>query len=433
MKKTLNFLIAIAILFIATVAEARIYVPIDQPADKKFPIAITDLVRMEGVPFAGDVAKDIPKVIRNDLELSGYFYVINKGAYLDHTNDINADTIDFSKWTSVGANAVIKGSVGRREGKIVVQLKLFDPYERVMLLGKQYTLEYKQHRTIAHKFSDDVMLALSGIRGIFNTKIAYSGIKTPKKKDIYVMDIDGENNDRVTKDGSVNMSPNWSPDSKKLTYISYAKYYPDVYLKDLVSGHARQLTNNNSTNITPTFSPDGGTIAFASGERGDIDIYFMNANGRDLRKITSSFGSDLSPSFSPDGNTLAYASEQHGKLHIYKLALNGSSPQRLTFVGYENDSPDWSPDGTKIVFSGRDQGTYDIFTMNSDGSNIQRLTVGSGSNEHPRWSPDGRYIVYSSTREGKPFIYMMRYDGANQTQLSKKVPGLMPSWSKWLD
>lgn len=437
MIRKFAILIAVAAaLLVPRFSAARIFIPIDQPIDKKFPIAVADLAKMEESSGVGSAAKKIADIIRNDLELSGYFFVIPKRAYLDRGKEVTAETIDFKKWTMIDASALVKGEIGQVEGRTVVQLKLFDTFDHEMLVGKQYTFEAKNLRDIAHRFSDEIMLSLTGIRGVFGTKIAFTRPLGRKGKSIYIMDMDGENEKRITKDNSISIGADWSPDGNKLAYSSYVLGFPDIYTVDLKNGHRRQLTANRATNITPSWSPLSTWIAYASSADGNMEIYFMDPDGGNKRRITNSFGIDLSPRFSPEGNEIVYVSERGGNVHLYKMALADGKSKRLTFVGGHNDSPDWAPDGQKIVFCGRvGGGFFDIFTVEEDGSNVQRLTIGSGTNEHPRWSPDSRFIVFDSTREGGPHIFMMRYDGAHQVRLTKKGgkkgAGFTPSWGPW--
>lgn len=432
MKRLVMILLTLGIVLGALPAHAVIVIQLDQPVDQKFPIAVTNLGKGEDYSDGDSLAKKLPDIIRNDLNLSSYFNVIPPPLYPEKKNDdLLSDKPDFAKWRAVGANALIKGSVFKDGGRVTVQLRLYDTQTGEMQLAKQYTADKKDLRTIAHRFSDDVMLAVTGTRGIFNTKVAYSS-KVSKKgaQSLYVMDIDGFNNQRITKDSSMNISPAWSPDGTKLAYTSYVHGFPDIYTVDLTSGHVRQLTNNKSTNLTPAWSPSGDIIMYSSARNRDPDLYIVNPNTGAERPFSPAFGIDLGARFSPEGNEIVYASERGGNLNIYKQSINGGVAKKLTFHGYQNDSPDWSPDSTKITFHGRSGGTYDIFTMNSDGTNLQRLTVGAGSNEHPRWSPDSRYIVFSSTRDGQPAVYIMRFDGANPIKISKGN-GDLPAWGPW--
>jgi TolB protein len=427
MKKIITLLAFLA-LFSST-AFARIYIPVDQPSDKKFPIAITTLLLKQG--GSAKVAEDVPAIIKNDLILSGYFDIIPESAFLDFGTGLTADSINFSKWTAIEAGALIKGSVQKEEGRYIIQLKLFDPYSAQMLVGKQYTATSGDLRSVAHRFSDEVMEALTGIRGIFNTKIAYSAITGKSNKAIYIMDVDGEENQRITRDSSLDLGPAWSPDGGRLAYASYKKGNPEIYVAELGSGNVKQITRNGNSNITPGWYVDGKTIYYAQSLNESTELFAAEVGTAKSRQVSSAGGINIAPRFSKDGSTMIYSSTRAGRLHVYREPVGGGGAQRLTFVGVHNDSPDISPDGSKIVFCGQDLGTFDIFTMNSDGTNIQRLTIESGSNEHPRWSPDGRYIVFSSTRDGGAAVYMMRSDGSNQIRISKGN-GALPDWGPWL-
>lgn len=428
MKKILIF--TFCLLFFALSAHARIYILLDQPSDKKFPIAITNLVPQEGVR-GSDVAERVPSIIKNDLTLSGYFDIIPESAFLDSGNGLSAETINFAQWTAIEVGALVKGSLRKDGKKFTIQLKLFDPYSAQLLVGKQYVAEEKDIRSIAHRFSDEIMEALTGRRGIFNTKIAYTAYTGKQNKAIYVMDVDGEGNQRVTKDASINLGPAWSPDGSKLAFASYQKGAPEIFVVNLGSGSVKQVTNNKTMNITPAWGADNETIYFSSSLSGSTELFATKSGGGKQRQLTDAGGINIAPRISKDGGIMVYSSTRAGRLHVYRSSPDGGAAARLTFVGIHNDSPDISPDGTKIVFCGQDSGAFDIFIMNSDGSNIQRLTIEAGSNEHPRWSPDGRFITFSSSRSGGPAIYMMRADGSNQIKISKGN-GQLPDWGPWL-
>lgn len=415
-------LFVFGLLFVATSAHARIYIPIDLPSDQKFPIAIAELK-------GSGIGEEITKIVSNDMTLSGYFRVIPEAAYeaVHNKEGITLETIRFDYWVAIGALALVKGEVKGDGGNQVVTLRLFDTAGREMLVGKQYKTDKKHLREVSHRFSDEIMEALTGIRGVFNTKIAYTVQSGKGNKDIFTMDMDGFNPTAVTKNKSINIGANWSPDGTKLAFTSYMKGNPDVYVVTAGKKDYRRITGGTGTNITPKWSPDGSQIAISSSV-GDVNnLYLVSPGGGSMRRLTSSNVIDVSPTWSPDGGILVFASERAGGLHLYKTSAGGGGVQRMTFVGYQNDMPDYSPMGDKIVFAGRDSGTFDIFIMGSDGAGIQRLTIGSGSNEHPSFSPDGRFVTFSSTRGGATAVYLMRADGSNQTKVSEGN-GMLPDW-----
>lgn len=421
-------LTAVVILFFASTASARIYIPIDQASDQMFPIAVCDLDGPIGM------GGKLPSIIRNDLDLSGYFKVIPQSVFEDFTSksDITAESIRFSFWASIEVQALVKGKIESVGRNVKVTLRLFDPYLQTMLVSKEYEFpgseEQTKIREVAHRFSDEIMEALTGIRGVFNTKIIYTAAVRKGRKEIFIMDMDGENTRRVTNLGSITLGASLSPNGRTIAFTSYWRGNPDLYAMDIGEGKPKQLIGGTGNKITPSWSPDGKTLAFSSALEEDSELYTIPfpSQGK-VKQITFSVGIDLAPTWSPDGSQIIFSSERNGGLHLYKTGAYGGAVTRLTYVGYQNDMPNWSPRGDKVTFAGRDMGTFDIFIMNPDGSNIQRLTIESGSNEHPTWSPDGRFITFSSTRGGETAIYIMRADGSNQRRVSKGN-GILPEW-----
>ena len=424
MKKCAAFLI----LFFCSHVQARIYVPIDQPSDKKLPIAITELVPLGG--GAGRYEKEIPEIIKNDLEISAYFQFIPPEAFLEPkgSTTLTAETINFDLWSAIEAQGLIKGGIKKEGDRLTVQLKLFDPFLKQMLVGKQYVGGAKDIRSMAHRFADEVMLAMTGIKGPFNSRITYSVPTKKFYKAVAVMDYDGANGRQITDSKALSLGPKFSPDGSRIVYASMTGRSWEIFMADAAGGGKRQLTKNGATNITPSFTPDGGSIIFSSTMNGgDADLYLMNLAGKVVAHLTNAHGIEVSPVYSPDGGRVVFSSDRGGKLHVYTMGAGGEGEVRLTFVGQFNDTPVWSPDGQKLAFCARDSGAFDIFTMNPDGSMIQRLTAGEGNNEHPSWSADSRYLAFHSTRGKDSAIYVMRFDGANPVRVSKGS-GMLPWW-----
>jgi len=412
----------------------KIYIIIDQPsAEKKFPIAVPDLLYTKKTNDKDNFAIRIPDVIRNDLKLAGYFNVLDKASYPENPgNGLTGQEIDFKKWTAIEANALVKGGMSMDGSNIVMELRLFDPYTGEMLVGKEYKVKKENYRAAAHRFMDEIMLALTGEKGIFSTKISAACGKVGHRE-IVIMDVDGENRIPVTKNGTINLSPAWSPDAKQVAFTSYAKYFPEIFTAQTAGkGSPKRVTYNSAMNLTPAWTPDGSGLAISSSMGGDPEIYLIDSRGNTLAQLTRNKGIDIGPTWSSDSQHIIFASERSGNLHLFSMDRNGGNVKRLTYAGYQNDQPDWSPKGDKVAFAGREGGGFDIFTMNADGSVIQRLTSGGGSNESPSYSPDGRYIVYSNKRSNKSDLYLMLWEGSNPTAITKTGDCVNPDWSPWL-
>ncbi|MBI2982286.1 MAG: Tol-Pal system beta propeller repeat protein TolB [Deltaproteobacteria bacterium] len=413
-------------------SEARFYILVDEPSENKFPIAVTNLIPEEEKK-SKVWSERLSQKIRNDLELAGLFELIDPSGYPTEPEAFskNPATIQFRPWTTIGAQALVTGSYSvMNEGGARISLHLYDPFLGQQLVGRNYTAKESEVSVIAHHFSDEILLAMTGERGIFSTQIAFV-CKMGKKKEICSMDMDGGNQRQLTHHRSIAISPSWSPSGKQIAYTSYkAGENPELFLLS-AGGEPDQITMNGGINLSPVWNPKGQLTSAASLGSKDTDLYLLNPKGEILQQLTDSFGIDINPSWSPDGHSFVFASERAGRLHLFRADSSGKQVRRLTFVGYHNDNPDWSPRGDKIVFQGRDEGVWDLFIMNADGSMIQRLTANSGDNESPSWAPNGRYITFASTRNGPSQIFIMRDDGSNQIRIGPKMESRQPDWSPW--
>jgi TolB protein len=297
-----------------------------------------------------------------------------------------------------------------------VELHLYDPFLGQHLLGRTYVTKEKEISVVANHFADEIMKELTGEPGVFSTKIAYTQVVKKGRKEIGVMDMNGMNAGTVTKDGTINLSPAWSPGGQ----IAYSTLDKGGDWQIALVGGKR--VTSRGLNISPAWTPSGA-LTVASILEGDTEIYLMNMSGNVTQQLTHSFGIDVNPAWSPDGSAFVFASERAGRLHIFKADAGGRSVERLTFVGTQNDNPAWSPKGDKIVFQSL-SGGWNLFIMNTDGSMLQRLT--SEGCESPTWAPNGRFLAASCGGR----VIVMREDGSNQTDVG---PGgsLQPAWGPW--
>lgn len=438
MRRYLSFAVIffIIVTFTPIVSRAKIYIKIDQFSQEKFPIAVMEFENRT------DGKKSIPEkldyLIQKDLDFTGLFRFIPKKAFLDDPkrSGYTADKIDFANWAVLDAQALLKGWYRvQSKDMVTIEAHLFDVLTRSEIFSKKYFSPKQSIHQTLHKISNEIMFALTGEAGIFDTKIAFIGDRTGNKE-IYAMDLDGRNVIRMTSNRSINLSPDWSRDSKKIAFTSFKGGDGSrLYIGDL---ETKRITDFNrilkGTVIGPVFNPTGDLLAITFTQRYKRGIYLFNPSSKSLRPITKGYAINVSPSFSPDGREIVFASNRSGRVHIYKKNIYSSErePTRLTFKGIRNVDPAWSPKGDLIAFSGLDtDGYYDIFIMNSDGSGLKRLTYDTRNNEHPSWSPDGRYIIFSSNRTGIFQLYVTR-----PTAMSEKRPitrtkynHTMPTWS----
>lgn len=395
------------------------------------PIAIPDLKVTSGTS-KDKYGKGLADVLRDDLALEGSFNVLDPKSFgvIDLEKEgIEAKEVDFKAWELTGAQAVIKGLVSVDGGSSAAELRLIVGGKAVALKSQTWKGATSDLRSHVHEFANEVIEYFTGTKGVFGTRIAFVKKVGPGKKDVYVMDSDGENQRRITANGSINMLPSFAPGG--ILYTSFISQNPDLYFFDFGKNSSFKLSDRPGLNSGGVMSPKGGKIALTLSKDGNSEIYLIGTDGKLISRLTNSPGIDTSPSWSPDGSKIAFVSDRGGSPQIYVMNADGSGVKRLTTRGKYNQTPEWSPDGTKIAFTGRDSSfRYDIFLADVKTGALTRVTQNQGNNEDPTFSPDGRLLAFSSTRDGSSQIYISNLDGSQQRRITSSGTNLSPSWSR---
>jgi TolB protein len=434
--KKLTLLVALASVLAILSASKISYAQTDiyvRGAARLIPIGLPQLC-LEG---SSEAAKQIPSIIAKDLDLSGYFEVINPNAYIETPGKCGGqDSIVYSDWSPLKADGVVRGVVKGGSDNISVQLYLHDVGKQTVVMGKEYTGSSSDIARIAHKFANELMRYYTGEYGPFGTKVAFS-TKVGRFKEIAVMDLDGSNIRQLTNDKSLSVSVAFSPNGQELVYTSYRNRIPDLFSLDISSRSGSQITSNTKLELGAKYTSDGNNFLVSSSDGVQSEIAVMNRRGSSVQKLTSSNGViDVSPHYSPDYSQIVFCSNRAGGPQIYTMNADGSNVRRVSFVSSNYcTSPSWSKKGDKIAFVCRADAGFQLFVANADGSNPMQLTS-YGDNEDPDWSPDGRYLVFGSTL-GKSRVFnlaLIRADGSNIKQLTTGRGGdSQPSWGPLLD
>ncbi|MFQ5329929.1 MAG: Tol-Pal system beta propeller repeat protein TolB [Thermodesulfobacteriota bacterium] len=416
---------------------SRIYIDINAPAGKTLPLAIQEIKIVDNAPSVAYLGKEVGDVLAGDLNFSGLFELIDRDAYIEDINEtgLTAAATDFREWRIIGSQLLIKGGIRFEGEKVTIDLRLFDVVREKVLVGKRYIGTAENMRGVAHRFADKVIDRLTGERGIFSTKLLFTSDGSGSKE-VYIAHFNGDNIQQITRNGAINLSPQWSPDGSRMIYTSYKEGQPYIYLRDLSSGFEWKLLDKPGINISGRWSPDGSKVAATLSINGNPELYIIDVKTRRLTRVTKSYGIDVSPSWSPDGKRLVFVSDRAGNPHIYMIKSDGSGVKRMTYEGKYNTTPAWSPRGDQIAFARLVDGNFHIFLIRPDGRGITRLTS-SGDNETPSWSPDGRYIAYSSLSKGgeeeQRALYIMRSDGTHNRRVVSGIGNSSaPSWSPYL-
>jgi TolB protein len=417
--------------YILATAQTRLYIDIDQVGGYLLPIALPKLL---GEATAPELGGDIRAVLRQDLELSGLFRIVDPATYIDDVPQ-SLDRLQYQNWSTVGATGVIAGRLQQlsTDSQVRLELALHDVVQqRPRFNGKEYLGPRSRHREMAHRFSDIVFREFTGETGPFNTQVV---CVTPRgsgqrSKDITLMDYDGYSVLRLVTDGALNLAPTLSPDGTILAYTSYRAGSPNIYLRNLPSGAEERLTSGQGLALPGSWSPDGRYLALSQSIDGNSDIYLYDTKRKGLTRLTTYWGIDVSPSFAPDGKRLVFTSDRGGTPQLYLTDVEGRAAVRLTYDGDYNTSPAWSPRGETIAFVGRSaQRTLDVYIIRADGSRLQRLTGGSDNYESPTWAPNGRFVMYNSGRGDASHRHLMRETGQGERRLPDGGSAcLSPQW-----
>lgn len=430
-----------------------LYIKVDSPNFKKSLMAIPAF-QYTGSPASAkkgvEVGKELYDVFKNDMEVSGYFTLMNPNAFVEDVRKVGLRPatvekggFNFESWKQIGAEFLVRVGYHVLGDSLTVDTYTYYVPQQKLVLGKTYKSKVSAVRTVAHTFANDLVKELTGKRGIFLSKIVVSRSTHPGEKEIFIMDWDGGNQRQITNHRSIAQSPTWSFDGKMIAYSAFAYHVKektrniDLFTYDLITGKRLLVSYRRGINSGASFTPDGRILLTISHE-GTPDIYRINRDGKGLVRLTRSTGGvmNVEPVMSPDGKKIAFSSTRAGRPMIYVMDADGSNVKRLTFAGEYNSTPAWSPDSKKIAFAGLDKTHYDIFVMNADGTNMIRITSAKrpngkwANNEDPSFSPDGRHILFRSDRTGKYQLYIASADGEFERRITfDQHEYFKPRWS----
>ena len=214
------FVLALLLFGFQSVALARIYIDVNSPSVPKFNIAIPDFKNLGGEQQPG-LPAELPAVVSNDLDLSGYFNPLDKASFLEEKGGpLKGKEINFKDWSVIGAELLLKGGYICVGNRLEVEIRLFDVFWGRQILGKRALGKRDEYRHLMHRLSNEIILRLTGHEGIFLTRLAFVGTATGERE-IYACDYDGHNVRPLTQDKSIALLPRWSPDGRKIVYNSY--------------------------------------------------------------------------------------------------------------------------------------------------------------------------------------------------------------------
>ena len=425
-KLQLVFLLALA----TNVAQADLVIDV-QGVAQPTPVAV--------VPFGWEgqgtgMPLDVARVITDDLRRSGRFDPIGEDKMLQKPTD--GENVDFQDWSFVGVEAVVVGKVIQNaENSYTVQFQLFDVFGQRMLVGyRMPSITRATMRGAAHRVADMIYEKLTGIEGVFSTRVAYVTAKQQGEGRLYslvVSDQDGYNEHTIMESKDPIMSPAWSPDSRQLAYVSFEGSRSSIWVQTLRSGNRFQVSSKPGINGAPSFSPDGRKLVVTlGGVDGNLDIYVLDINTRRSTRLTTHRAIDTEGTWSPDGEYIYFTSDRSGGPQVYRIRATGGSPERVTFEGSYNARPRLSPDGSKLAVVHNDRGNFRIAVMDLQRKDLLVLSTGR-QDESPSFAPNSDILIYATRQGRNGVLETVSADGLIRQKMASRAGGDVrePVWS----
>lgn len=437
-------------------SRSQIYIKMGDAQTKKSLLALPPLQFVgnpANTPNFQSVGAELFRVIYNDLAVSTYFQFIAQSAYLEDPSKTSirpapgeSNGFKFESWSQIGAEFLIRAAFQIAGDTLILETYTYHVPRAQVILAKKYRGGVQNVRRIAHSFSNDVLEALTGKAGMYLSKLVVASDRGGGGyKEIYLMDWDGANVDKVTNHRSIAVSPAWSPDGTRIAYTAFVQRTKtktrnaDMFIYELMTGKRWLVSYRQGINSGAHFTTDNEHLLLTLSQSGTPDIYKITFDGTMVSRLTNGprGAMNVEPSISPDGKKVAFSSDRSGQPMVYTMGIDGSNPKRLTFAGRYNSTPAFSPDGKKLAFSGWAEDHFDIFIMNVDGTDMVRITSSHkpngkwANNEDPTFSPDGRLLMYTSNRTGTSQIYISNLDGSEERRItSDSYNYFKPKWSK---
>lgn len=425
MEMTRKHLLCLAIMtalspVLVTQTHAQLHLEITKAPEAAPKIAI--------VPFSNDT--NIYPVVESDLNRSGKFTSASKNlAATAGMNSPNAEA-----WQAAGVPYVVTGtSKTTADGSYEIHYQLYDVEKKQYLLNELLTVPASRSRQAAHMISDAIYQALTGIPGDFSGRIAYvlRNAATPEQRyTLQIADTDGEQPRTILTSRDPILSPAWTPDAKKLAYVSFETKRPAIYIQDLATGSREKVASFRGLNGAPSFSPDGKSMLFTASMHGNPEIYQMDLQSRQLKRMTNDTAIDTEARYAPDGKSFIFTSDRGGSPQIYTYNLSSESTKRLTFRGAFNARGTLSADGKKLALVHRPSGSNYKVAVQDINSGVTNILTPTSLDESPSFSPNGQMVVYATREANRGLLSIMSLDGRFRMNLpSEQGEVREPAWA----
>ena len=389
------------------------------------------------MPYEGanPPSTDVAAVVRADLDRSGQFRTLPEAQLIERP--VRGSEVNYATWRALKQDYLVIGRVlDAGAGAYRVEYELYDVARAERLLGLAMTARSNAMRDVAHQMADAIYEKITGVRGAFWTRIAYvtaTGSGNAMRYALMVADSDGYNPQTIVRSAEPLLSPSWSPDGRKLAYVSFERGNSAIYIQDIATGAREPVTTFRGVNASPSFSPDGSKLAVSLSRSGNPEIYVMDLASKGLTQLTTHFSIDTEPRFSADGSTIYFTSDRGGRPQIYQVPVTGGAATRVTYQGNYNATASISFDDKKIAVAQGSGNTYRIAVMDRSLGSARWSLLSPGSlDESPSFAPNGSMVVYAGREGARGGLYVVSADGRVRERLPVGGGDVRdPAWSPY--
>ncbi|OOG46009.1 Tol-Pal system beta propeller repeat protein TolB [Rhodanobacter sp. C01] len=423
-------LLAIAALFVGPVSAQSLNVDIVGGVKTATPIVVVPFAQQGGAPLSTDIAD----VMRNDFNRSGKFRSLAKSDIVETPSQ--GSDIKFATWRLLKQDYITVGRISDAGGGMLkVEYELWDVNKQQSLLAQAFTVPAGDLRGVAHQIADQIYEKITGVRGAFWTRIAYItavGLGNATTYSLIVADSDGYNPQVVARSKESLLSPAWSPDGRKIAYVSFESGNSNIYIQDITTGSRQLVSSHKGINGAPAFSPDGSKLALSLSYVGNPEIYVLDLGSRQETRLTTNLAIDTEPTWAPDGQSIYFTSDRSGRPQIYQIPASGGTPERISFQGQNNLKASVSYDGKQIAMVQGNGNVYRIAIVDrSLGGQVRYVSPGP-LDDAVSFAPNASMLLYSSTEGSRGVLYSVSNDGMVRQRLALADGNVQePAWGPY--